>query len=143
MKQTTKCITIIAVLVLIILSGCTANPIIIERNITVERIVYNNTIVYINNTINNTLAEQCPNDTRLELIRRIKYLEGQQDTYIINETDCMPHNITEEDLEDCRQDIYGMEDEVDELEDQVDDLEDELDDCRDELEDCEEELVDC
>ncbi len=107
----------------ILLIGC-SKPIEIEcKNITINNTI--ETIKYINITI----KEPCNltySDDKLELIRRIKFLEGQQDNWIINETECMPHNITEEKLQNC-------EDKIDMYEREIDELEEELEDCEEDL----------
>ena len=80
-------------MVFLLLIGCSPSIIIVERNVTVEKIVYNNTIEYINNTIiipcNQTEPEIDSYDRSymLSLIRRVKFLEGQQDKYF-NDSEC-------------------------------------------------------
>ncbi len=91
---------------------------------------YNKTIT-INNTIEKIVKEPynitCDKESReLELIRRIKFLEGQQDKWIINETECMPHNKTEEDLENCENKSDMYERDIEELEDELEDCEEEV-----------------
>ena len=115
----------------ILLIGC-SKPVEIEcQNITINNTV--EIIKYINNTIIKEVNITCQKydyggttSKEIELIRRIKLLENSQDEWIINETECMPHNVTEEDLRDC-------EDDLDISEDDIDDLEDDLEDCEDEL----------
>ena len=92
-------------LISILLIGCT-KPIEIEcKNITINNTItiFNETIQYVNQTCNTTQEYTYTGTTsrELELIRRIGFLEGQQDKWIINETECMPHNITEEKLQNC------------------------------------------
>jgi len=103
-----KYISITMVMCLLIV-GC-SNPIIIERNITVERIVYNNTIEYIDNTVPcNPCNLTCPEpeidstvyDRQyvLGLIRQLKYYEEHQDKFV-NQSSCMDDlNRTEYKLE--------------------------------------------
>ena len=112
---------IICIFICILLIGC-SKPIEIEcQNITIE------TIKYINQTIIKEVNITCPETLReIELIRRIKFLEGQQNKWIINETECMVHNKTEEDLENC-------ENKIDMYERDEEDLEDELENCTEEL----------
>lgn len=111
-------------LISILLIGCT-------RTEYIKETIYINNTIEINRTIELPCNLTCPelscNYTgskarELDLIRRISFLENQQDKWIINETECMVHNKTEEDLEKCwdKLDIY---------EDDIDDLEDELEDC--------------
>ena len=87
----TKNITIVMVIGLVLLIGCTPNPIIIERNITtyINRTI-NHTIT-INNTcnitepiINTTIYDR---DYVLGLIRQLKKYENQQNLYF-NNSDC-------------------------------------------------------
>ncbi len=122
---------IICIFICILLIGCSKQ---IEpecKNITITNTV--GTIKYINNTItekcnitNNTIKYVYTGTTsrELELIRRIGFLERQQDKWIINETECMPHNKTEEDLEKCYTKLNYCEDDVDDLEDEINDCED-------------------
>ena len=103
---------LIVLVVLIVLMGCCKVPGICE-----------NKTITINNTINKTIEIPCnltcPNDDRLELIRRLKYLEGQQNKWIINETECMVHNKTEEDLVNCENKIDMHKRDIEELEDDL------------------------
>ena len=89
----------------LLLIGCTPNPIIIERNITINRTI-NNTI-YITNTtiepcnvtepeINTTIYDR---DYVLSLIRQLKHYEKVQDKFV-NQSSCMNDlNRTEAKLE--------------------------------------------
>ena len=89
----------------LLLIGCTPNPIIIERNITINRTI-NNTI-YITNTtiepcnvtepeINTTIYDR---DYVLSLIRQLKHYEKVQDRFV-NQSSCMNDlNRTEYKLE--------------------------------------------
>ena len=106
---------IILTLALIILTGC-SKP--IEcKNITLNNTI--ETIKYINNTIIKEVNITCSQTSReMELIRRLKFLENQQDK-IINETECM-YNITEEKLQNCKNKIDMYERDIDELEDDLD-----------------------
>ncbi len=70
----------------------------IDRNITITEKcnITNNTIKY--NYVGNTSRE-------LELIRRIKFLEGQQDKYF-NDSECNDNlNKSEIKLEDCEDEV--------------------------------------
>ena len=102
----------ILILLLILLIGC-SKPMECENN----TIIINNTIKeiqYINNTIevpcnltNTTVKYEYKGTTtrELELIRRISYLEGQQDKYW-NYSECdWELNKTEKDLEECKGEI--------------------------------------
>ncbi len=114
---------LIILLISILLIGC-SKPMEIEcKNITINNTkieyVYNTTIKEVNITCDETERE-------MELIRRLKFLENQQDKWVINDTECMPHNITEEQLQTC-------EDKIDMYERDIDELEDELEDCEEEL----------
>ncbi len=72
---------------------------------------YNSTMI-INNTINNTSYintttqyNYTSSNRELELIRRIKFLEGQQDKYF-NDSECNDNlNKTEIKLEDCEDEV--------------------------------------
>ena len=61
-------------------------------------------------------------DDKLELIRRLKFLEGQQDKWIMDETECV-YNITEEKLQNCENKIDMHKRDIEELEDELDDCE--------------------
>ena len=107
-------------LISILLVGCSK-----EIEIECQNITINNTIETIK-YINITIKEPCNltySDDKLELIRRIKYLENQQDEWIINETECIAHNKTEEDLEKCWKKLDYCEDDIDDLEDEINDCE--------------------
>lgn len=118
-------------LITILLIGC--KPIEIEcENITINNTT--ETIKYINVTIKEPCNLTSSKERELELIRRIKFLEKQQDKWIINETECMPHNITEEKLQTC-------EDKIDMHERDIEELEEELEDCEEEL--CEHDETEC
>ena len=120
-------------LISILLIGCSKQAEIECKNITINNTI--DTIKYVNVTVIKEVNITCDETLReLDLIRRIKFLEGQQNKCIINETECMPHNVTEEDLEKC-------EDRLDTYEDDIDELDDELDDCEDEL--CEYNSTEC
>lgn len=103
-----KCLVFLLFIVLLI--GCTPDTIIIERNITINRTI-NNT-QYINITTVMPCNETGPviNTTydrsyTLELIRRIKFLEGQQDKYF-NDSECNDDlNRTETELEECEEEL--------------------------------------
>ena len=111
-----KWFSITMVMVLLIV-GCT-RVVIVDRNITVERIVYNNTIEYINNTIIEPCNLTCPaledchssgfnREYTLSLIRRVKFLEGREDLYW-NDTEChYDLNRTEAKLEECEEELCG------------------------------------
>ena len=80
------------VMVLLIV-GC-SNPTVITINRTINHTIYKNNTIYINDTIpcNTTYHEPEINISydrsyTLELIRRIKFLEGRQDKYW-NSTEC-------------------------------------------------------
>ena len=95
-----------------------------------NRTIIINSTITINNTINiNTTCTQSnytPKERELELIRRLSFCEGQIDKLIINETECMPHNITEEKLQNCENKIDMYERDIDELEEEIEDCEEEL-----------------
>jgi len=78
-------------------------PIIINNTINNTITIINETIKYVNITCNATVKYEYKGTTsrELELIRRISFLEGQQDKYW-NYSECdWELNRTEKDLEDC------------------------------------------
>jgi len=107
----------IILLIGILLIGCT-------------RIEYINNTIIINNTIETIKEVKIPCNLtypdRLELIRRLKFLENQQNKWIINETECIVHNKTEEDLKNCENKIEMYERDIEELEDELDNCTDRL-----------------
>ena len=102
-RKSCYCLILVSIILLI---GCT-RVVIVDRNITVEKIVYNNTIEYINNTIiepcnvtepeiNTTIYDR---DYVLSLIRQLKHYEKVQDRFV-NQSSCMNDlNRTEYKLE--------------------------------------------
>jgi len=111
---------LIILLFSILLIGCDKEILICE-NITINNTI--ETIKYVNITVKepyNTSKER-----ELELIRRIKFLEGQQNKWIINETECA-YNITEEKLQNCK-------DKIDMHERDIEELEEELENCTENL----------
>ncbi len=113
---------IIVLMVLIVLVGC-------SKPIECHNITINNTtetIKYINNTIIKEVNITCNKESReLELIRRLKFLEKQQDESI-NETECLIHNATEERLQNCRDKTDMYERDIDELDEEIEDCEEEI-----------------
>ena len=112
MKQKTKrtLYIILYVMISILLIGC-SKPVEIEcQNITIETIKYINrnvTIIEKCNITNNTIKYTYTGTTsrELELIRRISFLEGQQDKYF-NDSECNDNlNKTEIKLEDCEDEM--------------------------------------
>lgn len=101
---------------IILLIGCTPNPIIIERNITINNTIYNityiNNTIYINDTVPCNITEPKPEinisfdrSYTLELIRRLKFLEGQQNQFI-NHSDCFDElNTTTIKLDKCTDEL--------------------------------------
>ena len=92
-RKSCYCLVLVFIIILI---GCTPNPIIIERNITIYNITYINRTIYINDTVPCNVTGPGPGPEinisfdrsyTLELIRRIKFLEGRQDLYW-NDTEC-------------------------------------------------------
>ncbi len=106
MKQTTKRIYIILyVIISLLLIGC-SKPIECEnKTITINNTItiFNETIKYVNQTCNTTKEYTYTGTTsrELELIRRIGFLEGQQDKYF-NDSECnWELNNTKNELRDC------------------------------------------
>jgi len=88
-----RCLLLVLLLLLIV--GCT-NPQVIYKNNTINITIYKNNTVYINNitTVTEPCNHTCPESNisydrsyTLELIRRIKFLEGQTNIYF-NDTEC-------------------------------------------------------
>ena len=77
------------------------------------------TIKYVNVTVIKEINITYETNRELELIRRIKFLEGQQNKWVINETECIAHNKTEQDLENCENKIDMHERDIEELEDDL------------------------
>ena len=109
MKQTTKtmaCITIVMLLILVV--GCTPSIVYVDRNNT----IYKDNIIYINNTINNTMpgcdlnaSSNYNRDYVLNLIRQIKRCEANQDKFF-NSSDCEDElNQTEHRLEQAENEL--------------------------------------
>jgi len=108
---------LIILLTLILLMGCSTyreildeeepQPQIIEKEIIKEKIVYRN--ITIKEPCNLTCPE-CPvytgtKERELELIRRLKFLEGQQDKYF-NDSECNDElNKTNKELEECKEEL--------------------------------------
>ena len=110
-------------LISILLIGCSKQIESECENITIT----NTTIEYINTTVIKEVNITCDETAReLELIRRLSFCEGQIDKLIINETECMPHNITEEKLQNCENKIDMQDRDIEELEDELEDCEDEV-----------------
>lgn len=102
------------ILILLLLIGCSKidepicenNTIVINNTINKTITVFNETIKYINKTCNITQYEYKGTTSReLELIRRIKYLEGQQHLYF-NDSECnWELNNTENKLKECEEEL--------------------------------------
>ncbi len=98
------------VMVLLIV-GC-SNPTVITINRTINKTIYLNRTIIINNTIPCNITKLEPEinisfdrSYTLELIRRIKFLEGRQDLYW-NDTEChYDLNRTEVRLEECEEEL--------------------------------------
>ena len=87
--------------------GCTTRIIEIEKNITVEKIVYQNITTVIKEECNTTFNDKwdISKSRELDLIRRIRFLEGQQSKYW-NHTECnYDLNKTTQDLDDCEEEL--------------------------------------
>ena len=110
----------IILLITILLLGC-SKPIEIEcENITINNTI--ETIKYINITIKEPCNLTCSKERELELIRRIKFCEGQQDKWIMNETECIDNNT-----------VANYESKLDMYERDIEELEDEIENCTEEL----------
>jgi len=109
-------------LITILLLGCT-------RTEYIKETVYINNTIFINKTIEIPCNLTCPEcvynysrERELELIRRLKFLENQQDKLIINETECIDNNIK-----------TNYEDKLNMYERDIEELEDELENCEEEI----------
>ena len=97
-------------LISILLIGCSKQIESECENITIT----NTTIEYINTTVIREVNITCDKTAReLELIRRLKFLENNQDKLIMNETRCIGNNSRCED----KIDMYLRD--IDELEDDL------------------------
>lgn len=107
-------------LISLLLIGCT-------------RTEYINQTIYINNTVEEIVYKNitmpcpeyvcdCSKDRELELIRRIKFLENQQNIMIINETGCVDNDTK-----------ANYESKVDMYERNIEEIEEELENCEEEL----------
>ncbi len=107
-------ITILILTVLIV--GCT-RYVEVEKNITIEKIVYQNITTIVKEKCNNTFTDvyDISKSRELDLIRRIRFLESRQD-------DCFEDIDCEEELEDCEEDLDDIEDELIDCEDELCDL---------------------
>ena len=103
----------------ILLIGCTRTEY-INNTITINRTI-NNT-QYINVTIKEPCNLTFSKEREMELIRRLKFLEGRQDELIINETECIGNNT-----------VSNYEGKLEMYERDIEELEDELENCTEEL----------
>ncbi len=99
------------ILLLILIVGCSKpiecenNTIIINNTVNNTITIYNETIKYVNITCNKTYEYKGTTTRELELIRRISFLENQQDKYW-NYSECdWELNNTEKELEDCEEEL--------------------------------------
>ena len=91
---------------LIFVIGCT-KYIEVEKNITIEKIIYRNITTIVKEECNTTFNEtwDISKSRELELIRRIRFLESQQDQYW-NDTEChYDLNKTTYDLDYCEEEL--------------------------------------
>ncbi len=112
---------LIVLLVLIVLIGCSKAALVCE-NTTINNTI--ETIKYVNNTIIKEVNITCDETAReMELIRRLKFLENNQDKLIMNETRCIGNNSRCEDKLDMYiRDIDELEDELYNCTEQICDL---------------------
>ncbi len=101
------------ILLLVLLVGCSKpiecenNTIIINNTINNTITIFNETVKYINKECNTTVRYEYKGSTNreLELIRRISFLEGQQDKYW-NYSECdWELNESNKDLEYCEEEL--------------------------------------
>ena len=94
--------------------GCT-RIVEVDRNITIEKIVYQNVTTIVKEECNTTFNDvfDISQSREIELIRRIRFLENEQDDCILQEDKC-EENCTEfkEDLEMVERDLDDCEEEL-------------------------------
>ena len=105
-RKSCYCLVLVSILLLI---GCT-RVVVVDRNNTIYNITYINNTIYINDTIpcNVTGPEiniSFDRSYTLELIRRIKFLEGQQDKYWNNSECSWELNTSNNELEECEEEL--------------------------------------
>ena len=98
----------------LLLIGCSKQTEIQCQNITINNTINNTIEIVLNNTIIKEINKTCPETSKeIELIRRIKLLEKNQEHYF-NDTECddvrdelrdskKEWNFTQRDLDDCEQ----------------------------------------
>ena len=107
--------------------GCT-RYVEVEKNITIEKIVYQNITTTVKEECNATFNQtwDLSKSREIEFIRRIRFIENELDGCIFDE-DC------QDDLEDTEEDLDDCEDDIDDTEEELDDMIKDLDDCKEEL----------
>ncbi len=117
---------ILVLIFAVFILGCT-RYVEVEKNITIEKIVYQNITTVVNecnNTFNTTF--DLSKSKEIEFIRRIRFLESRHDDCVFDE--------------DCQDDLDDTEDDLDDCEDDLEDTEEELDEAIEDIDDCEETL---
>ncbi len=122
-----KKIIIGLVVLSLLLVGC-VRYVDVERNVTIEKIVYRNITTIVKEECNATFNQtwDLSKSKEIEFIRRIRFLEKALDNCVFDE--------------DCQDDLEDTEDDLDDCEDDLDDTEEELDEAIEDLDDCEETL---
>ena len=120
-------VAIIVLMCAVFILGCT-RYVEVEKNITIEKIVYKNITTVVKEKCNVTFNDQwdISKSRELDLIRRIRFLENELDGCIFDED-------YQDDLEDTEEDLDDCEDDLDDTEEELDDVSDDLGDCKKEL----------
>ena len=100
-------VAIIVLICVVFMLGCT-RYVEVEKNITIEKIVYHNITTIVKEKCNATFNQtwDLSKSRELDLIRRTRFLENELDDCIFNEEYQDDLEDTEEDLDDCEDD-YG------------------------------------
>ena len=122
-----KKIIIGLVVLSLVLIGCT-RYVEVEKNVTIEKIVYQNITTIVKEECNATFNQtwDLSKSKEIEFIRRIRFLEKGLDSCVFDE-DC------EDELDDTIDDFEDCEDDLDDTEEELDDVIEDLEDCKEEI----------
>lgn len=97
---------IIILMVVLLTVGCT-KYVEIEKNVTIEKIVYRNVTTIVKEECNTTFNDQwdISKSRELELIRRIRFCENQRDKYWSDEDCSYDLNKTTFELNFCEKEL--------------------------------------
>ena len=117
----------IVLMCVVFMLGCT-RYVEVEKNVTIEKIVYQNITTIVKEECNATFNQtwDLSKSKEIEFIRRIRFLEKGLDSCVFNE--------------DCEGKLDDAIDDFEDCEDDLDDTEEELDYAIEDLEDCKEEI---